>query len=476
MPFDGAKLAEELFPVVREMIREAVSLEVMTLRERVAVLEAREPIGLGDAIKDADGHLHLVLSNGSTKDIGRVEGRDGVNPTVPDVEALVQSAIGEAVPKAVATAVDGVVELIVESEGKLRAEIEAAIAAAPAPDLSGLAKTIEVTGAIEAVADRLAEGLNELEERVVAAEAMRGSVADLQERMTQAGAAEPDVATAVARATQALAARIEYLEKAPPPDLSDLVTRGAMAEAVGAVAKAVAEIPPPPDHSQQIEELAAGMTAAAARDAELERRLAELPAPPDLSGLATKVEARELAAELLPHMRDLEAQIAAVETRMREAIAGVRVPDPIPGKDGVSVVTVKQNADGEAIFKLSNGETINAGLIRGTDGLSVDDLSIDFDGERRIRLSMGAGESQVSKELVVPWPIDRGAWRQRKYERGDGTSYRGCWWLATCDTEAKPGTNGDWRLAIKKGRDGNEIVRREEPAGPPQVKLKETET
>jgi hypothetical protein len=48
-----------------------------------------------------------------------------------------------------------------------------------------------------------------------------------------------------------------------------------------------------------------------------------------------------------------------------------------------------------------------------------------------------------------------GVWRFGVgYKRSDCTSYGGQLWLAICDTSAKPGDSGDWRLIVRRGAPG----------------------
>lgn|GEM_PF-5586328 len=53
---------------------------------------------------------------------------------------------------------------------------------------------------------------------------------------------------------------------------------------------------------------------------------------------------------------------------------------------------------------------------------------------------------------------DRGAFRDgQTYELGDGVSHAGSYWLAQTATTERPGEGSkDWRLAVKKGRDGKD--------------------
>ena len=92
----------------------------------------------------------------------------------------------------------------------------------------------------------------------------------------------------------------------------------------------------------------------------------------------------------------------------------------------------------------------------GVDGLGFDDLSVDHDGERRIALKFT--RAGICKEFAVELPVvlDRGVYKaEGEYQKGDAVTWGGSLWIAQKDgPESKPGEDGSWRLAVKKGRDG----------------------
>lgn len=139
-------------------------------------------------------------------------------------------------------------------------------------------------------------------------------------------------------------------------------------------------------------------------------------------------------------------------------VSEIRMPEVIHGKDAPSIAEMKQNEDGELIVKMTTGETFNAGRVRGTDGLGFEDLSVDKDGDRGFTLKFQQGDRVKSYPVSFDVPLDRGVWRERSYEKGDGVTWAGSWWIAQGETESKPGTSGDWRLAVKAGRNGRDVV------------------
>jgi hypothetical protein len=81
VPKDGASVTvEDLTPVVADLVAKAV------LRLPVP----KDGVGISSTLLDRKGHLVLTLSDGQTKDIGRVEGKDA-DPA--DVQRMVAEAI-----------------------------------------------------------------------------------------------------------------------------------------------------------------------------------------------------------------------------------------------------------------------------------------------------------------------------------------------------------------------------------------------
>lgn len=117
--------------------------------------------------------------------------------------------------------------------------------------------------------------------------------------------------------------------------------------------------------------------------------------------------------------------------------------------------------------------THNGGLWKShkqTDGMDgwecivdgIAEVKEEYDGERTIkRLTIMASGRTVETIIKMPIPIDRGVYRDTEaYEKGDSVSYGGSVWIARKDApEGKPGGSDDWRLAVKKGRDANPVVK-----------------
>ncbi len=55
--------------------------------------------------------------------------------------------------------------------------------------------------------------------------------------------------------------------------------------------------------------------------------------------------------------------------------------------------------------------------------------------------------------------LDKGVWKEGAFKKGDTVTWSGAMWIAQKDTETKPETpNSDWRLAVKRGREGKSAI------------------
>lgn len=93
----------------------------------------------------------------------------------------------------------------------------------------------------------------------------------------------------------------------------------------------------------------------------------------------------------------------------------------------------------------------------GRDGLGVEDFDIALDG-RDLTVTITRGDFTKSRTVRIPALLDAGVFREgTTYEKGDCVSFGGSTWIAQKDApEGKPGLSSDWRLAVKKGRDGKD--------------------
>lgn len=97
----------------------------------------------------------------------------------------------------------------------------------------------------------------------------------------------------------------------------------------------------------------------------------------------------------------------------------------------------------------------------GRDGLGFDAIEkIDDPDEYGFRFKQG---ETVLREFKFARPkanladFYQGVWKEGEYQRGAATTFGGSLFIALCDTKAKPETNSDWKLAVKRGRDGRDF-------------------
>jgi len=204
-----------------------------------------------------------------------------------------------------------------------------------------------------------------------------------------------------------------------------------------------------------------------ALDAELVRVKAAAPAVPDQSALMARLEAVEAKAAVpgppgpvgergpagpagapgLPGEKGLDGAVGV-------GIVGPAGPEGTPGRDGrdgmagVPGPIGEKGLDGAAGL---NGKDGRDGLDGTLEGLVVEQLDA-----RRVAFKRANGDTLGT--AVFPIVLDCGVYREgQAYEKGDGVSFAGSFWIAQGETKEKPGDGvTGWRLAVKRGRDGKE--------------------
>lgn len=125
-----------------------------------------------------------------------------------------------------------------------------------------------------------------------------------------------------------------------------------------------------------------------------------------------------------------------------------------PGRDADMVLLQKQLSEEIARFpRPKDGKDGDPGA----DGLGFDDLDGVLDSDKGFLLRFSRGE-QV-KEFRLPTLLDRGVYKPGTlYVKGSTVTAQGSLWIAQADTREKPGDGAtSWRLAVKKGRDGQDL-------------------
>lgn len=184
--------------------------------------------------------------------------------------------------------------------------------------------------------------------------------------------------------------------------------------------------------------------------------------PPAAAGADGKdADAEAITAKVMAAVMDKVAQIPAAKDGA----------DGKDGKDGVGLADALIDREGALLVTLTNGTVKSLGQVVGKDGqdgaagndgadaLGFDDLSIEFDGERAFKFVMARGE--LRKEFgpfTVPAMIWRGIYVDgTEYKQGDTVTWAGCLWVCQTDSSSKPDNgSGDWRMAVRKGKDGKD--------------------
>lgn len=89
------------------------------------------------------------------------------------------------------------------------------------------------------------------------------------------------------------------------------------------------------------------------------------------------------------------------------------------------------------------------------------------DGGRTLIWSLGGVEHEMRTAIV----LDRGVWRAGVYQKGDGVTLGGSFFIAQEDTSEKPEAGNAWRLAVKRGRDGRD-QREDDKRAPEPVRFR----
>lgn len=94
----------------------------------------------------------------------------------------------------------------------------------------------------------------------------------------------------------------------------------------------------------------------------------------------------------------------------------------------------------------------------GRDGFSLEDFDVVEGDAGRYVMRFQRGDYIVEREIKLPVFIDRGIFKDGEtYVAGNGVTFGGSFWIAQKDNpQGKPGAGTDWRLAVKKGRDGRD--------------------
>lgn len=156
--------------------------------------------------------------------------------------------------------------------------------------------------------------------------------------------------------------------------------------------------------------------------------------------------------------------------------AGDRGADGQPGAPGIDGKSMTP-ADVEALlaplvskwaldFERRAQDVFSAAIERmpkakdGADGLSVDDMTLTDDGDGNVTFAFARGDLRKEFAIRLPRFKDAGVYQPAGvYRKGDGVTWGGSFAIAQVDNpEGKPGESNDWRIAVKRGRDGKDAA------------------
>ena len=128
----------------------------------------------------------------------------------------------------------------------------------------------------------------------------------------------------------------------------------------------------------------------------------------------------------------------------KDGAPGAAGRDGLPGQPGIAG---RAGADGAPGKDGKDGAP-------GKDGAGVEDFALELNG-RLLGIALQIGGQAVIRTVKLDIPLPRGIWKPGKYDKSDIVTYQGSSFIALCDTSLKPETP-DWRLMVKRGRDGKD--------------------
>jgi hypothetical protein len=142
---------------------------------------------------------------------------------------------------------------------------------------------------------------------------------------------------------------------------------------------------------------------------------------------------------------------AAMQRSMPDLISKAAALVP-PGRDGLPGAPGRPGTPGEDGIDGKDG-------IHGRDGVSIDGIRIEHVGGRKQKLiaSKSDGSEQEVPFVMEGMLLDCGIHKTGDaYQLGDVVTRGGSYWVAKVATRGTPGESPDWRLVVKRGRDGKD--------------------
>jgi hypothetical protein len=188
----------------------------------------------------------------------------------------------------------------------------------------------------------------------------------------------------------------------------------------------------------------------------------------DVRPLVEELVSKAVAALPAPE-KGKDADMDVLKSHVGELVKAIQpaAPLPVPSVEEIAGTFERRFSDLTLSWERQARDTFEKAADRmpkpkdGQDALSLEnfDMVLGDDG-RTVTVKMQAGETVIEKSVKIAAVIDRDIFKSDgAYEKGDGVSYGGSFWIAKCDApKGVPGSGEtDWRCAVKKGRDGKDL-------------------
>jgi len=188
----------------------------------------------------------------------------------------------------------------------------------------------------------------------------------------------------------------------------------------------------------------------------------------DVRPLVEELVSKAVAALPAPE-KGKDADMDVLKSHVGELVKAIQpaAPLPVPSVEEIAGTFERRFSDLTLSWERQARDTFEKAADRmpkpkdGKDALSLEnfDMALGDDG-RTVTVKMQAGETVIEKSVKIAAVIDRDIFKSDgAYEKGDGVSYGGSFWIAKCDApKGVPGSGEtDWRCAVKKGRDGKDL-------------------
>lgn len=195
--------------------------------------------------------------------------------------------------------------------------------------------------------------------------------------------------------------------------------------------------------------------------AEVAKAVAALPKPADGKSVPAEHVERMVALEVAKAMAAVQKPVDGRDGRDGKEGA--------PGRDALDIEVlpiIDTNKEyGRGTWAAHQGGLWRA--FKNTDAMDgwecivdgVAEIVVEPAGERgAVVLVRHASGKEIRKDFAIPMVIDRGVFRpEGEYAKGDGCTWGGSFFIAQKNAPSgKPGESDDWRLSVKRGRDGKD--------------------